>query len=443
MPAAPADSALYRDLFNDDETARLFTDSAEVRALLLVEGALAKVQGELGLIPADAAAFLHRACTEVLIDPAALAAETAINGVPVPALIKAFHKTSNAPDHAQYLHWGATSQDIIDTALALRLKRVLHIWEGRLGTLLQSLAALADVHADLPIAARTYAQIATPTSFGAVVAGWGWPLLAHRARLADIRGGVLKVSLGGAAGTLSAMGPMGPQVRHGLSQALGLDDPGHNWHAQRDGIAALSGWIAGLSGSLGKMAEDLILLTQSGLTEVKIGSGGASSTMPQKQNPIALSVMVALARQVIGLSATLQGAAMHRQNRDGAAWFTEWLTLPQMCISISRLLALATDVAQRLTPDPVAMLRGVDGGTGVIHAEMLCFALARQMGRPDAQRIAATLSIEAETTGIPLRQLAERDFPHNDWATKFAPNATLGQAPAEARAFAVAARQDG
>jgi 3-carboxy-cis,cis-muconate cycloisomerase len=108
MPAAPADSALYRDLFNDDEIARLFTDSAEVRALLLVEGALAKVQGELGLIPADAATFLHRACTEVLIDPAALAAETAVNGVPVPALIKAFHKTSNAPDHAQYLRAGLT-----------------------------------------------------------------------------------------------------------------------------------------------------------------------------------------------------------------------------------------------------------------------------------------------------------------------------------------------
>jgi 3-carboxy-cis,cis-muconate cycloisomerase len=130
MPAAPADSAITRDLFGDAETAALFTDSAEVRAMLLVEGALARVQGALGLIPADAAAFIDRAAREVQIDPATLAAETARNGVPVPGLLAAFRKAAEAPDPMRWLHWGATSQDIIDTALALRLRRVLDLWPG-------------------------------------------------------------------------------------------------------------------------------------------------------------------------------------------------------------------------------------------------------------------------------------------------------------------------
>jgi len=220
MPASPADSPLYARLFGDDEAARLFSDSAEVRAMLLVEGALAKVQGELGVIPAESAAFLHRASFEVQIDPSALAGETAVNGVPVPALVAAFRTACNAPDHAAFAHWGATSQDIMDSALALRLKRLIELWEGRLDGLLAALGAVAAAHADLPMAARTYGQVATPTSFGAVVAGWGWPLHAQRAALAALRPALLRVSLSGAAGTLSAMGEAGPAVRAGLAKAL-------------------------------------------------------------------------------------------------------------------------------------------------------------------------------------------------------------------------------
>ena len=168
MPASAADSALYRKLFSDDETAALFTDNAEIRAMLLVEGALASVQGKLGLIPQEAAAFIERSAREVQLDPSALAAETAVNGVPIPALVAAFRKEMQAPDFAQYLHWGATSQDIMDTALALRLRRVCALWEGRLTDLARALGQLARRHADLPMAARTYGQVAVPTSFGAI-----------------------------------------------------------------------------------------------------------------------------------------------------------------------------------------------------------------------------------------------------------------------------------
>jgi 3-carboxy-cis,cis-muconate cycloisomerase len=435
MPASPADSAIYGGLFGDVETARLFTDSAELRAMLLVEGALARVQGDLGVIPAEAAAFIDRAAREVQIDPAALADDTARNGVPVPGLLAAFRKATDAPEPMRWLHWGATSQDIVDTALALRLRRVLDLWETRLTALIVCLGALAETHADLPMAARTYGQAATPSTFGAQVASWGRPLLRHRERLPPLRKDVLQVSLSGAAGTLSAMGAKGPQVRAALAEALGLTDPGASWHSERDGIAALGAWMAGLCATLGKLGEDLILLTATGLSEVRITGAGGSSTMPQKQNPVGPSVLVALARQVIGLSGTLTGAGLHRQARDGAAWFTEWLTLPQMCISTGRALALAGDLAGRVQPDAVAMARVLAAGAGTIHAEALTFALATRMPRPDADAAVKHLCAEALKTGTDLRTLAARDWPGLD-----VPPA-LGEAPAEARAFAATAKR--
>ncbi len=440
MPAAPADSPLYARLFGDEDAARLFSDSAEVRAMLLVEGALAKVQGALDLIPAESAAFLHRASFEVQIDPSALAAETALNGVPVPALVTAFRTACNAPDHAAFAHWGATSQDIMDSALALRLKRLLELWETRLDALCTALGRLADTHATLPMAARTYGQNATPTSFGAVVAGWGWSLLAQHQALETLRPVVLRVSLSGAAGTLSAMGDKGPEVRAELAKALGLIDPGHSWHSDRTGIGALAGWMATTTAALGKIGEDLILLTQSGIAEVQITGAGVSSTMPQKQNPVGPSVLVALARQVAGLSATLQAAGLHRQQRDGAAWFTEGLTLPQAAMSTSRALGLALEIAAKIAPDPAAMARNLNVDGGLIHAEALSFALAATLPRPEAQAAVKRLCAEAMETGTPLATLATRDFPGTDWATKLAQSG-LGQAPAEARAYSTAARR--
>ncbi|WP_134679067.1 class-II fumarase/aspartase family protein [Paracoccus ravus] len=434
MPASAADSAIYRNLFSDDATAALFSDSAEIRAMLLVEGMLARVQGELGLIPETAAAYIERASRETQIDPSALAAETATNGVPIPALVAAFRKEMKAPEYAQFLHWGATSQDIMETGLALRLRRVTEIWDERLGALVATLGKLAAAHADLPMAARTYGQAATPTSFGALVSGWGHPLLRHRARLAALRPELATVSLGGAAGTLSAMGPEGPAVRAGLAKALGLSDPGHSWHAERDRIGAFSAWMAGLMASLGKIGEDLILMTQSGIDEIRLEGAGGSSTMPQKQNPVGPSVLVALARHSVALASAMQGAGLHRQQRDGSAWFVEWLSLPQLCISTGRALALAEQVIASLSPDADAMARNLNAGGGLIHAEALSFALARHMPRPEAQARIKELCAEAIRAGGSLPDLVRRDFPDLDLAI-----GSLGTAPSEARDFAAQA----
>jgi 3-carboxy-cis,cis-muconate cycloisomerase len=430
MPASPADSQLYGPLFGDAETARLFSDSAEVRAMLLVEGALAKVQGERGVIPPIAGAFLHRMSLEVQIDPAALGAATAVNGVPVPALIEAFRKEAGAPEHSAYLHWGATSQDILDTALALRMRPVLDLLEARLDMLIRNLQRLALDHADLAMTARTYGQAATPTTFGAVAASWGRPLLRHRERLAPVRAGVLQVSLSGAAGTLSALGDQGPAVRAALALELGLHDPGADWHSERDGIVALAGWLAGLCASLGKLGEDLILLTQTGIAEVSLSATGGSSTMPQKQNPVGPSVLVALARQAIALCGALQGAGLHRQQRDGAAWFTEWLSLPQLCILTARALSLSAELSAGLAPDPVTMARNLAADSGLIHAEALTFVLARQMPRPEAAAAVKALVDEARASGRDLLDLARARWPTVQLAVD------TGLAVEEARSFA-------
>jgi KipI family sensor histidine kinase inhibitor len=219
-------------------------------------------------------------------------------------------------------------------------------------------------------------------------------------------------------------------------EALDLADPGHGWHAERDRIDGFAAWMAGLAGSLGKMGEDLILMAQSGIGEIRLAGAGGSSTMPQKQNPVGPSVLVALARQAIALCSAIQSSGIHRQQRDGAAWFVEWLTLPQLCISTGRAIALALELSERITPDARAMARGLDDGSGLIHAEAYVFALARHMPRPEAQARIKELCKEAGTGGTPLPGLVARDFPDLDLKAA----GVLGAAPAEARAFAAMAR---
>lgn len=439
MPATPLDSLLYRDLLHDPQTAQLFSDSAEIRAMMLVEGALAKVQGQLGVIPEVSGAFLHRASMEIQIDPGGLAAETGRSAVPVPALVAAMRTALEAPEHAQHLHFGATSQDIMDTALMLRLRQMLAIQNERLDTILAQLADIADAHADTPMAGRTYGQVAAPTSFGALVASWGMPLLRLKqdsARLKD----ALCVSLSGAAGTLSAMGPKGPAIRAALAQSLGLSDPGGSWHAERDRITSLAAWMTQLTVSLGKIGEDLSRMAQSEVAEIDLGQSGGSSTMPQKQNPVQPQVLVALAQMATATNSAVQGAALHAQQRDGAAWITEWLSLPQLCMLTGQATRVAVALSSTVTAREDKMRTNIDGGLGLIYAEALSFHLAHSMPRPDAQAEVKRLCTEATDKGQSLETLARKAWPDQDFGALFTPEAQLGEAPAQARAFAKAVR---
>lgn len=441
MAASVYESQHLARLFETGALSRLFSDGAEMRAMLLVEGALAKAQGELGVIPETSGAFLHRASMELQVDPSALAEATASNGVSVPAYLAQVRKTLDAPEHAQYLHWGATSQDILDTALMLRLKQAFTQLQDLLTQHLKNLSQLAERHADMPMAARTWGQHATPTSFGAVAAAWGRPLCALHAEMSEMRETAFWVSLSGASGTGSALGPKAAETRAALAAALGLHDPGHGWHSDRTPVTQLAAWATRLTAALAKMGQDLTDLSMTGIEEVQLDGAGSSSTMPQKQNPVGPGVIVALSAQTGALNSVIQGAAAHAHQRDGAAWMSEWLALPQLVLGAGAALTRAERLSSTLEPKDAQMRAALEGGHGLIYAEALSFALAEIMPRTEAQAATKALCLKAQETDTDLATLAKDSYPKLDIARLFDPEAQLGSAPAEARDFAKKVRQ--
>jgi len=438
MAASVFDSPLYAKLFPSGETGRLFTDSAAIRAMLLVEGALAKVQGNLGVIPNESGAAIHRASLEITVDPGAIATSTGQNGVCVPGLVQAFRKEMEAPEHSAFAHWGATSQDIIDTALMLRIRQALALAETDIKTVLNSLANQAEKYADQAMPARTYSQHATPTSWGAVIATWGMPLLDTLKELDELRASSLWVSLSGAAGTSSALGPKADQTRKDLANALGLNDPKRSWHTDRTPVLRIADWSARVTTILSAMGQSLIGLSAGGIDEITFGLSGVSSTMPQKQNPVAPSALVALSNQVSGLRSCLHTGATHQHQRDGAAWFTEWMTLPQIMLSGASALTLAKTLSVTMAPK-IENMDDALGGLGLIHAEALSFALSETMPRPDAQVETKKLCTQAIETGQELAVIAQAAHPSISPAT-FQATDQMGHAPDQARAFAAAVK---
>ena len=435
MAGSVFDSPLHAKLFPAGDMGRLFTDTAEVRAMMLVEGSLAKVQGTLGIIPEISAAAIHRASLELQIDPSGLGTATGQNGVSIPGLVAEFRKLMQAPEHAQYLHFGATSQDITDTALMLRVRQLLALQENGLKTLVRDLATLARDHATTPMVARTYGQSATLTSFGATVAVWGHMLADLMDALPALRDDVLWVSLSGAAGTGSVLGSNPDEVRQHLAAAVGLRDPKRSWHADRGPILRLAAWQTQLAAALGKIAQDVWIMTQSGMKTVTLGAKGGSSTMPQKENPVQPSAIIALANMASGLNATLTQAAQHREARDGAAWFTEWMALPQLCLTAGSALTISGTMIEGLAPNTDAMAVQIAETHDMIMAEAVTFALAKTMPRPDAAALLKEAVQQAMSQGTGLLKIVQSRFPDLDM-TQFEPQHQLGAAPNLARGFA-------
>jgi len=441
MTASPFDSAIYRELLQDDEVGDLFNDAAELRAMIQVEAALAKAQGELGLIPDASAREIHRVITAARIDPASLAMATRRDGVPVPALIAALRTAMGSNEHVQYLHWGATSQDIMDTGLILRLQGICDLVEQRLKKLLQALADKADAHAELPMAARTRTQIATPTSFGAVVAAWGSPLLNHLEVLAHLKPRLLRVSLAGASGNSTALGDKVSALRTALATELELGDSSLCWHNDRSTLVEFSSLLTRISGSLAKMAEDVILATQPEVAELRLMQGGGSSTMPHKNNPVVAETLVSLFRLSTAMDGLMTQAMLHRQQRDGVAWALEWHALPQICMASAKTLSLALDLARELQPNAAAMEVRLSSGNELVYAEAISFKLAEVMPRPEARDQVKRLCAQALEQDCSLSQLVAQNYPDTDWSAIITPTAQLGDAPDQARAFAKRVRQ--
>lgn len=434
MAASVFDSPLYSHLFATGDAGRLFSDTAAIRAMLLVEGALAKVQGALGVIPEMSAAAIHRASMEIQVDPGAIAKATGENGVSVPGLVAQFRAEMQAPEFAQHVHWGATSQDIIDTALMLRLRQALGLAEADLRTLVASLATAAETHKTLPLPARTYGQHATPTNWGAVMAEWGMPLCDALDELEALRASSLLVSLSGAAGTGSAFGPKAAEIRAELAKALGLNDPERSWHVDRTPILRIADWQGRVMAALSHIAQSMLGLTATGIGEIALGMPGGSSTMPQKQNPVGPSAVIALGHHMTGQRATLQAAAAHQHQRDGGAWFAEWMAVPQLALCLASALHHTKTLVAGMTPHPVQMHNALTANLGLIHAEALSFALAEVMPRPQAQKITKQLCREAQDKQVPLSDLVAADYPQLS-KDLFDPARQTGNAATEAEAF--------
>jgi 3-carboxy-cis,cis-muconate cycloisomerase len=440
MAISAFDSTLYRELLHDDEIGQQFNDRAEVDAMIRVEIALAKVQGGLEVIPDASARHIVQALQDMQIDPASLAAGTRDAGIPVPALVSALRDAMQAPEHSQYLHWGATTQDIMDTAMVLRLREVCSIVEARLKLLLAALADLADTHAELPLAARTRRQPATPTSFGAVVAAWGAPLLSQLEALAQLKPRLLKVSLAGAAGNSTALGSKAVEQRATLAVELEIADSELPWHSDRSALAEFASLLTRINGALAKLGEDCVLGAQTEIGELILASGGGSSTMPQKQNPVQAETLVSLFQLAAALDGAMTQSLLHRQQRDGAAWMLEWHALPQICMACGRALQLAISIMTQLEPDAARMRTNLEGKHGLVYAEAISFRLAEIMPRAEAQALVKQLCADVVSQGIALSELVAQQFPEIDWNEIITPAAQLGEAPEQARRFVARVR---
>ena len=362
---------------DDSRIEPLFGEARAVRAMLEVEAALARAQALVGVIPEASGREISAAVDRLELDMPAISAGTRKTGVPVVALVEQLRAAAG-----EYVHWGATSQDIVDTGLVLSLREALALLDGRLERVIAKLRELAKAHKQTLMVARTRSQAAVPTTFGAKVAGWIRPLVRHRERLRQLEPRLLVVQFGGAAGTLAALGNKGLEVAEALAAELKLGAPAGPWHTERDSFVELAGWLALVTGTLGKIGEDLILLGQTEVGEVRM-AGGGSSTMPQKSNPVAAEAMVTAARMNATLVAGMHQAMLQEHERGGSGWTLEWLTLPQMAVMTGASLLRALEVFEGLEVRADRMRENLAAAPGVL-AEAAVFALAEHMPRSEA-----------------------------------------------------------
>jgi 3-carboxy-cis,cis-muconate cycloisomerase len=433
--ATPIDSLIFGPLFSDAEVSRLLTDEAYVQALVEVEVALARTEAGLGIIPTKAAEQIARTANSRNIDIAALTKGTIVSGFPIIALVQELRRVVGA-EAGQYLHWGATTQDIMDTAGVLQLRSVIKQFERRLMEIVHCLGELAHVHRNTILAGRTHGQQALPVSFGLKVANWLAPLIRHSERIKEISRRLLMVQFGGAAGTLAALGDKGLAVMQGLAAELGLAAPVIPWHAQRDGLVEFAGWLSLVSGSLGKMAQDIILLSQTEVGEVaesaEKGRGG-SSTMPQKSNPITSELIIAAARANASLLSAMHQAQIQEHERATHGWQVEWLTLPQMVILTAGALKHALYLTKNLQVDKAKMRENIARANDITFAEAAVFALTETMPRAQAEELVKKACGIAVSEDKPLldavRGLAEAAVPDGavNWSALSDPANYLGE----------------
>lgn len=426
-------------LFETPEIAQVLGASARLQAMLDFEAALARAEAETGVVPVAAVPAIGAACQAELYDQDAIAAATAIAGNPVIPMVEHLTRrvAESDADAARFVHWGATSQDVRDTAAVLQMRAALAPIEADLDRLCAALAALAERHKRTPVVGRSVLQHALPTTFGLKAAGWLDSMLRHREHLAEIRPRLLTLQFGGAVGTFAALGDKGLEVASALAHDLGLAMPTLCWHALRDRTAEFATVLALLIGSLGKIARDVALMMQTEIGEIaepRIDGRGGSSTMAHKRNPVAAPVVIAIAMRAPNLAATMLAAMGQEHERGLGGWHTEWTVLPELAGLAAGALRNTALTMEGLEVDPARMRANLEATHGLIMAEAVTMALGTHIGRLDAHHRVKTACREAVESGRHLRDvLADDDeisavLPGPDLVRLFEPEAYLGQA---------------
>ncbi|WP_108659848.1 3-carboxy-cis,cis-muconate cycloisomerase [Acuticoccus kandeliae] len=348
MAADLFEDALFGALVGDPAVASVFATERTIARYNAVEMALTRALAAEDAISADAAAAISATLETFSPDIATLRAATVEDGLPIPAYVRALREAVGPP-FAEFVHLGATSQDIIDTALVLALRDVNDILAGRLGRVIDALDRLGGRYGANPMMARTRMQVALPITVGDRIKAWRAPLARHLTHLNGMGERLDVIQLGGPVGTRAGWNGRGDRIAGHMATALGLTDPGAAWHTARDGLGEYAGWLSNVSASLGKIGGDLCLMAQQGIETVAFAGGGSSSAMPHKQNPVRAELLVTLARyQAAQLGGFAQGL-IHEQERSGAAWALEWLILPQMCVATGASLLTTQSLVGTVT----------------------------------------------------------------------------------------------
>lgn len=407
MPATIIDSRIFGDMFSDERMRRVWSDENRTARYLDVERALAKVQGELGIIPREAADEIVRHCELSMIDWPRLKAKTEQIGYPIIAVVNQINAACG-DGLGEYCHWGATTQDITDTATVLQIREGLVLVKQDLADIAEALAVLARRHRDTPIIGRSNLQQATPITFGYKLAGILAGILRHQERLAQLEPRVLVGEFGGASGVLSSLESGAMETQAALMKELGLGQPLISWHTVRDTIAEVGAFLGLVGGSLGKIATDVKLLMQTEVGEAyePFAPGrGSSSTMPQKRNPISclyIHANVSVARQH---AAALMDAMLADHERSTGPWEIEWVVLPEIFCLISGALKQTKFVLQGLEVDAARMRANLELTNGLVMSEAVMMGLGRHIGREHAHDLVYDLCREALERNVPLIEL--------------------------------------
>jgi 3-carboxy-cis,cis-muconate cycloisomerase len=388
MASTVVDSILFRDAFGTAKMRALFSDFALVQRYIDVEVALAKAEARVGVIPSDAAEMIARESTIDRIDFEHMREETDIVGYPILPLVHQL--VGMCGEAGRYVHWGATTQDVMDTAVSLQVRDALDVIDSDIRELRAILVGLAKKHRDTPMAGRTHLQQALPVTFGYKVAIWLAMFDRHQQRLAELRPRVAVVEFAGAAGTLASLGDKGFEVQKALADELKLAVPATTWHVARDGFAEAVNLLTLVTGSLGKIALDIMIMASTEFAEVYepfVKGRGASSTMPQKRNPISSELMLAAAKAVRQHAGLMVDAMIQDFERATGPWHAEWIAIPESFILSAGALHQAKFALGGLIVDTERMKHNLGITRGLIVAEAVMMGMAPFTGRQQAHDI--------------------------------------------------------